>query len=202
MRGKINICQPGYGASCALCCGSHNFTGGREAMRSEFVRRSPLPEDFRPEDAAASARTRTGDPDRRHTGQALHDDAIACPHVGFLDREQTLIGCLIYDLSHKPGASGEFFEATCRRFSCLARERLDDSEVLFAARLLGDWYYYGLLINSIQILRELIRAYTVPENVPASVLQALKGGLEAMLEHDESTPRTPLWAAASLPEHD
>ncbi len=181
MRGTINICQPGYGASCALCCGSHNIAGGRAAMLVEFARRAALFGARGAETEGAMVQPPMPMPAEHPSGPALHDDAIRCPLAGFIDADRTLVGCLAYSRPPESDAARGFFERTCRTFSCPARETLDDSETLFAARLTGDWYYYGLLINSIPLLRELIHSHGVPENVPERRLRAVKNRLEAMI---------------------
>lgn len=181
MRGTINICQPGYGASCALCCGSHNIAGGRAAMHAEFSRRTALYGGRAAEGEGAMARPPVPMPAEHPCGPSLHDDAIRCPLAGFIDADRTLVGCLVYSRPPETDPAHGFFERTCRTFSCAARETLEDSEALFAARLLGDWYYYGLLINSIPLLRELIHSHGVPGNVPESRLRELKSRLEASI---------------------
>lgn len=39
MNEKINICRPGHGASCALCCGSHNYLASPEHISALFKER-------------------------------------------------------------------------------------------------------------------------------------------------------------------
>jgi hypothetical protein len=184
MKRTINICQPGHGASCALCCGSHNMTGGREALFAEFTRRSLHRHDRASGEAVITA-GESGTGTRAYAGSEhllkAHTDGIRCPHVGFIDADRRLIGCLIY--SDCPGRAGTrgFFEYTCRNFSCAAREILDDDEILFAALITRDWYYYGPLVNSIDLLKRLYRDYRAPGNVPEGTLEAVKRRLETAL---------------------
>lgn len=184
MQHTINICQPGYGASCALCCGSHNMTGGREVLHAEFTRRAVRPRDRASGEAGITA-GESGSATRAHAADGhplkAHTDGMWCPHVGFIDADRRLIGCLIY--SDRPGRAGTggFFEYTCRNFSCAARENLDDDEILFAALLTRDWYYYGPLVNSIDLLKRLYRDYRAPRNVPERTLEAVKRRLETAL---------------------
>ncbi len=184
MKRTVNICQPGHGASCALCCGSHNIVGGRAALHAEFSRRAYGME-LRPSHGTApAANTAEIGPSASIEGirpPREFADGIQCPHVGFIDTERTLIGCLVYaGRGGGPGTRG-FFEYTCRNFSCAARETLDDDEVFFAARLMHDWYYYGPLINSILLLKRLFRDYRFPENVPTATLEAVKRRLDDSL---------------------
>ena len=74
-----------------------------------------------------------------------------------------------------------FFRGTCKNFYCKAWDDLTDEEVLFAARLMGDWYYYGLFINDIAAVQEMFALYGEPENVPPEEIESLKLILEQML---------------------
>ncbi len=160
-RNKINICQPGYNASCALCCGSHNYAGDESAIAEIFRER-----DASPEPRAYPMR---------------FSDGIQCPHAGFIDVDGFRIGCRIYaDLS---GARGmrEFFNYTCKNFSCAARDTLSDDEIVFAARLMGDWFYYSLFINEIRLLKKYYAKYGCSSRVPRTALEDAKKKLHAMI---------------------
>ncbi len=160
MRGPDSgtICQPGRGASCALCCGSHNYRAGRDEMDALFRARrrafpatvpSPLP--------------------------MVIDDGIQCPYVGFIDEADSIIGCLLYfDESSASGDHRAFMARTCRVFSCMARETLSPDEVRFAAALMGDWLHYGLLINDIALLRDLMRRFALPAHVTGEEREAVR----------------------------
>ncbi len=147
----INICQPGHGASCALCCGSHHPESAflREAGRSGFPLRPP--------------------------GVA---DGMQCSCIGYLDAGKKTIGCLVY-ASERPPRVESLFRTTCTHFSCRAREVLSGAEILFAAQLMRDWYYYALLVNSIDLLRELTARYRTTCDVPREVLEGVRASLEA-----------------------
>jgi len=184
MERKINICRPGFGASCALCCGSHNYLSNRGDMEVMFSQRRSL-----------VGRFCSGGEHVMQNQQALFtlqrqledrslpchlEDAIRCPFVGFVDNEEKQLGCLIY------GEGGSdprvlHMSTICGTFSCLSREILSDEEILFAARLTGDWYYYSLLINDITMLRELISRYTSPEHVPGDVRAQAQAALKEKL---------------------
>ncbi len=184
MSQRINICQPGYGASCALCCGSHNIIGGRGTLHAEFSRRSRDARDrMVRHNTTFMGETGTGAPLPiiKALPAKAHTDGILCPHVAFIDAGKQLIGCLIYNDREGRAATRGFFEYTCCNFSCAARETLVDDEILFAARLMRDWYYYGPLVNSIDLLKKLFREYHTPGNVPEATLEAVKRRLEASL---------------------
>src|SRR4030042_5424280 len=66
----VNRCRPGSGASCAFCCGSHNYTVSPERIEGMFINRGreccgrPVQH---PEDASE---------------EKLLRDGMQCPHVG------------------------------------------------------------------------------------------------------------------------
>lgn len=160
---KTNICQPGYNASCALCCGSHNFTADPVGIARILTERG------------------RGEERQMDSGGRLFEDGARCPHVGVIDEKMQVIGCLVYRSAAKGGPLESFFEYTCRNFSCRARETLSEEEILFAARLMGDWYYYSLLINEITLLQGLFRKHRTPELVAPDELADLKRTLAGLL---------------------
>jgi hypothetical protein len=174
----INICAPGNGASCALCCGSHNRvhpfedrTAGKECLTARGqVRHGPCPPaEFGP----LSLR---------------YGDAMSCPYVAILDGPGERIGCRIYESAREEGPQAlKFFTDTCKTFFCRAWDSLSDEEVHFAAALTADWYYYSLLIHEIVALRDLCRRHGTPESVPATELEDLKHYLEVRLNSERET---------------
>jgi hypothetical protein len=113
--------------------------------------------------------------------EPLHRDAIQCGYIGFIDSDRTRIGCIAYHLGPEKHPAGDFFGYTCKNFSCLSREVLSDTEILFAARLMGDWFYYSLLITDIAVLREYHERFTEPQEVPPAALARLKEYLAGLL---------------------
>jgi len=170
---RINRCRPGHGASCALCCGSHNYAVAPQEIGELF-----------------SGRCRGG-----AAGPALHQDvacaeklfhdAIQCSHVGMDPSEPGMVCCLLYGEDDRGGDVESFFNGTCKNFYCPAWDDLTDRQVLFAARLMGDWYYYSLLINDNAEVHDLCASYDRPEDVPAEELVSLKERLaERLMEED------------------
>jgi len=158
MNGKINICRPGFGASCALCCGSHNYT-------LEPAEISAL---FKEEEREGKSEAPVY-PKR-------FDDAIQCPHVGYTSGPEPVIGCLKYRES--ADSSDAFFNKTCKTFFCPASDHLTREEIIFAARLCADWYYYSLLIHEIELLKSLAKEFSDPAMMPPERLRALKERLK------------------------
>ena len=170
---RINRCQPGYGASCSLCCGSHNYAMPPERIQDMFMDR----------DRACSKRP------LQHMevacAEKLFSDELQCPNVGMQETEPGVLCCLVYG-EHDRGEEFEsFFNGTCKTFHCPAWYCLTDRQVLFAARLMGDWYYYALLINDIESVQDLCARYNRPEDVSAEELASLKSDLvEFFMEED------------------
>jgi len=167
---KINRCRPGHNASCSLCCGSHNYTVSQEEIEDIFIERGRMDSSF----------TNPGHPDDSSL-EKLFPDAIQCPNVGIGCSGPGIICCLIYENSDQGGDIGSFFNGTCRTFFCPAWDCLTDEEVLFAARLMGDWCYYSLLINDIEAVKSAYAQYGNPENVPDDRLALLKDELRHRL---------------------
>lgn len=184
----INICNPGYNASCALCCGSHNYQASHEGISELFEKRSESISRYINRDSQSNDLT-------EHDYTALHhivsefsmmkaiDDAIQCPFVGYV--ETSTIGCLIYpDNDHVDLRLQCLTGGTCKHFSCAAREVLTDDEIEFAAKLMGDWYHYSLMINDITFLKKIYLKYETAEKVPFDVLNGIKKELtDSLFEH-------------------
>jgi len=110
---------------------------------------------------------------------------MQCPNVGISGSNPGIVCCLTYFDDHNDCGFESFFNGTCKSFQCVAWNELTDRQVLFAARLMKDWYYYSLLINSLEILMDLCSEYESPEDVPEDVLEQLKTELaENLNEHD------------------
>jgi hypothetical protein len=117
--------------------------------------------------------------------EKLFQDAIQCPHVGMKSSFPGHICCLIYDDHSREKKIDSFFNGTCKTFYCPAWHDLTDEQVLFAARLMHDWYYYSLLINDIEAVHEICAAYGTPDDIPPDELRSLKIELvERLLEED------------------
>jgi hypothetical protein len=170
---RINRCQPGYGASCSFCCGSHNYNMSRDEIEAMFMNRE------------RSGPGRAILLQESSLAEKLFPDELQCPNVGMQDSEPGLLCCLVYT-DHDRGEEFEsFFESTCKIFRCPAWYELTDRQVLFAARLMRDWYYYGLLINDIEALQELYAEYDRPEDVPDEEMESLKERLiEFFMDED------------------
>ncbi|HNX24616.1 MAG TPA: hypothetical protein PKG60_11260 [Spirochaetota bacterium] len=172
-KDKINRCRPGFGASCSFCCGSHNYTISPDNIEEMFISR----------DADAARRLQKHPEDSFH--EKLVKEGMQCAHVGISGSDPGLVGCLTYHDDHRGSGFESFFTGTCKHFLCVAWNELTDRQVLFAAELMKDWYYYSLLVNSLEILMDLCAEYESPEDVPDEVLSELKIELKEKLMEDD-----------------
>lgn len=67
-----------------------------------------------------------------------------------------------------------FFTKTCKTFFCPASDNLSSEEVLYAAELFGDWYYYSLLIHEINLLLSLMKEFPAPGMVTEKHIKEVK----------------------------
>ncbi len=118
------------------------------------------------------------------TEMKLVPEGMQCPHTGFSQSEPGILCCLVYS-EYLSGGVASFFNGTCRQFLCPAWDELTDREVLFAAELTGDWYYYSLLINSIELIKDICADYTSPGDVPEERLMELKKELITNLREED-----------------
>lgn len=169
---KINICRPGFGATCSLCCGSHNYRmdlTGQERLFTERHNRIKVSLD---------------DPGNEHY-DVNYEGAMQCRFTGFTDPERKEAGCLVHERSGElPEKQRIFFEKVCSTFYCRSRDVLDDGEIIYAAKLTRDWYFYPLLVNNVKLLRRISRRYKNPEDVPQAEIDRLKGELLETLKVD------------------
>ena len=173
MTTSVNPCRPGFGASCSFCCGSHNFTLSPDQIEELFVNRG-LNYNGTPE----------ANPEHS-CEKKLVKEGMQCPHIGISGSDPSLVCCLAYNDPDKGSELLSFFKGTCSHFKCVAFNYLTDREVLFAAELMKDWYYYSLLINCIETVKALYARYGSPENVPEDVLDEIKEELVQKLVEDD-----------------
>ncbi|MFA5519075.1 MAG: hypothetical protein WDA74_07470 [Spirochaetota bacterium] len=161
---KINICRPGFNASCALCCGSHNFSMPMEKLSIVLKQRNYQ-----------------NISQRKKLQPGFLKDGMYCEFIA-VNESNNLIGCMAYsDSTMFSSAHSLFFEKTCKTFYCKAAEILSEKEILFAAELARDWYYYPLLINEVNHLRKTMKLYQTPKQVEADCFDKIKKDLLGLM---------------------
>lgn len=158
MPEEFHLCQPdkiGAGVpSCASCCGIYNYFGHNRELISGILRMQ-----------TGLARSWDGtdrDMERiqfevlgKRPGPRF-EVIYNCPHAGFLDREETRVGCLLH-----PGFAGKelrdycrYGHRTCGEARCTAYTYFDEGEAAAVAAGAGDWYIYGLCITDIDLVKD------------------------------------------------
>jgi len=186
-KNTVNRCRPGFGASCSFCCGSHNYVLSENDIEEIFIKRGNDSKALKGQSPCKislnSPQTEVHPED--FFEEKLIKDGMQCRYIGFSDYDHTLLCCLIYSEDHKGKIYESFFSGTCRNFMCAAWDELTDREVLFAAELMKDWYYYSLLVNSPEIVKKLYAEYNTPEDISENIIEELKIELRnRLLEED------------------
>jgi hypothetical protein len=115
--------------------------------------------------------------------EKLIKDGMQCSYIGISDHIH--LCCLIYSEEHEDKVYESFLNGTCRSFLCAAWDELTDRDVLFAAELMNDWYFYSLLVNSPEIVTKLCAEYSSPKDMPEDTFIELKVELKRrLLEED------------------
>jgi hypothetical protein len=183
-----NICRPGFGASCAMCCGSHNLSCSRDDLRRVLSARAgrlaAYSRDYLISVMRSSRSALTGsyyfpaDRFAHSEPPPLFESATHCPFTGFVGDGAT-IGCILHP---EPRARGEvadcFLSYRGKTCTCPAVETLEPHLVTFAAQLTGDWYYYGLLIHHAALLRKIAKRYGSPGEIDARERAGILSELE------------------------
>jgi len=148
-----SLCQRGD-QSCAACCGLYNRADlSRRAVREDLRRSSALfartprtPEGYR---AAATLR-------RRELPPPLIPSVRLCPLLGFLDADESRVGCLGHPaVTGGPDlrAFGAYDLLTCEAFLCPSHAHLSEAEAALAAAAAGDFFLYGLLVTDARFVQ-------------------------------------------------
>jgi hypothetical protein len=149
----VPLCQR-EGASCGACCGLYNRRDlSRASVRTELSRHTralasvpPTLEAFRA--AAAALRVEAPAP--------LFPSVRVCPLLGFLDAEETRVGCLGHP-TRTGGPDlrdcGVYDAGICESFLCPSHAWLTEEEAEIAALATGDFHLYGLVVTDVPFLR-------------------------------------------------
>jgi len=155
------LCQPDDRKGCAWCCGLYNV---RESGRDALIRR------LRRRTERFSLAPRTVDGILRYAEETkgeehlelVDPDFYSCEFVGFLNRDETRVGCLLNPLS--PGNKGVDWRglsfhggSACSGFFCRAFRELSDVERRIFLGTVDDWYLYGSLIGDIDYIKRVFR---------------------------------------------
>ncbi|HXK66504.1 MAG TPA: hypothetical protein PK348_09570 [Spirochaetota bacterium] len=146
-------CQPGFNASCALCCGSHNYTASFHDIDALFKDRFKFFSNMLAKSNDIVSALKACYQELSHiTLPAIHPDATQCPFVAYTDSSHTIIGCLLYPYCTNFDYRSLFMGAICKTFSCSVNTVHYADRIQTAAKRCGDWYYYSLIIHDMDLL--------------------------------------------------
>lgn len=150
------LCQHAS-ASCGACCGLYNRADlSREATTAELRKNTALlSEAPRTEEAYRAAVARRS----RELPTPLFPSVRTCPLLGFLDADETRVGCLAHPaITGGPDlrACGVYDALTCDAFLCPSHAYLSEEEAGFAATAAGDFFLYGLVVTDAPFLQAVL----------------------------------------------
>jgi hypothetical protein len=150
------FCQPPRpgGPSCARCCGIYNYRGHDRKLVTGVLRlQTGLMAGWDGSEAdlpRVRAEIEAGRPEARFA--AVHN----CPFAGFIDQQETRVGCLIHPTVRGSDRRDLSFYGprTCGEARCLAHDRLSPAEAEVIREAAGDWYRYGLALADLDLIRD------------------------------------------------
>jgi hypothetical protein len=185
---EINICRPGYGASCGLCCGSHNFDCTREDLIHLMKRRASRLSSFAPEYLRGTVRrSRSGltgsiyFPLRNFLSDEPPPLAARSPQCPFLvtDASTNYIECMLNPEAHLDGKTVDCaLSYRGKVFLCPAREKLSVREFRYAAQFAEDWFFYSLVIQHDRMLGRMMRRWNDPGAINTLERKKIESELE------------------------
>jgi hypothetical protein len=155
----VHLCQPDASKSCGACCGLYNYAdSGREALTERLRNRTRL---FReivhgPEDLPRFSAMANGMEDGRKRYEVIH----CCEYVGFLDKQERRIGCLLHPIQNagRDMRDVSFYgRELCDGHFCPSYSYISRAEKLAVLEILDDWYLYGACITDIDLVKEFFR---------------------------------------------
>jgi len=159
VAGGLLLCQPDSRKSCAWCCGLYNVrASGRGDVARRLRRRT---ERFSCAPRTVDGILHYGEETKREERLELVDpDFYSCEFVGFLNRDETRVGCLLNPRSSGNGGvdwRGLSFHggAACSGFFCRACRELTEGERQIIIGTVDDWYLYGSLISDIDYIKSV-----------------------------------------------
>jgi hypothetical protein len=158
---KPVLCQPDDRKSCAWCCGLYNVRdSGKEHLVRRLRRRTRnFARTARDAEAIVGYGQETKAEERL---QLLDPDFYSCEFTGFLDANETRVGCLLNPMSHGNDSTdwrGLSFHggSACGGFLCRAFRELSPVEREVVLATIDDWYLYGLIISDVDFVKAVMR---------------------------------------------
>ncbi|MGE5312048.1 MAG: hypothetical protein ACM3MN_09925 [Nitrospirota bacterium] len=156
-----HLCQPDNQKSCAGCCGIYNYRdSSRAGLERRLRRHTSCLGPPRPLDAAAFRSYARRFRPRENGWAKLFATIYNCEFVGFLDRSDTRVGCLLHP-SQRHGDDWRRLSfhggSLCAGHFCLSYSYLTRQEQETVILGVDDWYLYGLVITDIDLVKTYCR---------------------------------------------
>ena len=154
----INLCQPDETKSCGACCGLYNWEDhSRETLELLLWKRTELFFSLGEHPDLEKYRSLS---EELSPGPKLCETIYNCEFLGFVDREQKQVGCLLHPSLHNgvDFRTCSFYGAKlCEEHFCPSFNHLTTVEQEAVIISLNDWYLYGLVITDIDFVKEYFK---------------------------------------------
>lgn len=157
-RYPFHLCQPDNEKSCGACCGLYNWHDhSRKTLNSLLQRRTSSFFSLGKEIDFHHCRQWTEVP---ASNPKLLEAIYNCEFLGFIDRGQKRVGCLLHPSIHQ-GVDlrwNSFYGVElCAGHFCPSYTHLTKVEQSAVFMALDDWYLYGLVITDIDLVKEFFK---------------------------------------------
>ena len=157
----FHLCQPDAQKSCGWCCGLYNV---RDASKEVLVPklRARTEEFSKVERSVAAIQYFSEKIIREEQSQFLDAEFHSCEYVGFLDSDETRVGCMLHPLARGNESidyRGLSFHGTmaCQGFFCRSYRELSGAQKRVILGTIRDWYLYGLVISDADYAKSFFR---------------------------------------------
>lgn len=147
----LHLCQPETQKSCGWCCGLYNV---RDASKEALIPklRARTEEFAKVERSVAAIQYFSEKITGEEQSQFLDEEFHSCEFVGFLDSDETRVGCMLHPLARGNKSidyRGLSFHGAmaCQGFFCRSYRELSGAEKRVILGTIRDWHLYGLVIS-------------------------------------------------------
>ena len=113
----------------------------------------------------------------KEKSQLLDPEFYSCEFVGFLNAEETLVGCMLHPLARGNGGTdwrGLSFHGAmaCQGFFCRSYRELSPVQKEIILATVNDWFLFGLVISDADLIHSFFRLVEENSIDPATLLVA------------------------------
>jgi hypothetical protein len=161
-RYPIHLCQPDNSKSCGACCGLYNWEDhSRKTLTALLENNTRLFFSVGEKPDIASYRKLQS---AIVAQQKLCKTIYNCEFLGFINKGQTRIGCLLHPCLHHGDDLRDcsfYGVEMCADHFCPSYTYLTTAEQAAAVTVLDDWYLYGQTVTDIDFVKEF---FTLVQN--------------------------------------